>query len=339
MGFLKKLANKAFKIYTGQEFLERAGVLGDGDQPPGVDYESGDPYTTNVQWDETGRPVGRMPRGKYALDYQYEADRRTQDRRNALWSDAHGALRQGQGMLESYRPGGAAALASGIYGQRAAMYGQQSMTLQSPDLLMGYREHKQDVADYERKKAVEDAQFMNLLGAGINLLGMGGLGGGGAAGAQDASGGGSYVNNQGGITPSQPGGNNFAPLGTQRGGQTMYGPGWGNTPQQGGGAFQARLQGSQGQQGGAVGGQGGQQMQGGQGPQMGGGAPQGSMPGSGGGAPMVGFTSDEAASQAMAQMPMMQGVYRRWLEDEDRQETTFFMQQSAASRVMAAMRA
>lgn len=344
MGSFGKILKRGFDIFSGREFMTRTGILpGDGGRP-GWDYESPDPYTSNVQWDATGRPIGRMPKGKYALDYQYEADRRTQERRNALWSDAHGALNQGRGLLESYRPGGAAALASGIYGQQAGLYAQESMALQSPDLLMGYREHKQEEADYERRKAQENAQFMSLIGAGVGLLGLGAAGGGAAA-AMGAGEAGSYVGNRGGVQSYQ--GDGMGYLGQQRGGQTMYGPGWGNTPYQGGQTFQAVI-GDQGQQagggpqidspqtGGGFGGGGGYQTGGGFGGEQRQSVSQGIVSG---GQPMTTFRSGEAASMAMAQSPSDADVYSRWRQDESRQEFTYLMMQSAASRVMQAMRA
>ena len=83
-------------------------------------------------WDAEGFPTGPMPRGEYVLDWQYEANRRTEQRRNALWGDAHQALAQGTELFQSYRPGGSAALASGQYSNQASLYGSQAMSQESP---------------------------------------------------------------------------------------------------------------------------------------------------------------------------------------------------------------
>ena len=100
-----------------------------------------DPYGPNApQWDESGFPVGPMPRGKYALDYQYEANRRAEAKRRALWGDAQNVMRQGLNLFQSYRPGGSAAAASGMYGQRAGLYATQAMNTEAPDLLIDWRE-------------------------------------------------------------------------------------------------------------------------------------------------------------------------------------------------------
>lgn len=115
-------------------------------------YQSGSPYDSNAPaWDSSGMPVGRMPRGDYALDYQYEANRRAEQRRQALWGDSQGALQQGADLMQMYRPGGASALASGIFSQQASMYGTQALNTVAPDMLIGWRED-------ERQKALAEEQ-------------------------------------------------------------------------------------------------------------------------------------------------------------------------------------
>lgn len=130
-----------------------------------------------------------MPFGKNALDWQYEADRRTERRKQALWGDAQNVMRQGTDLMQTYRPGGSAALASGLYQSRGAMYGNQAMNTESPDLLMRYREEKQKEADDERRAAEKSAQkqamVMGLVQAGATVAGayLGGVGGAAAAAA------------------------------------------------------------------------------------------------------------------------------------------------------------
>lgn len=75
----------------------------DPNDKPGAKPSSPDPYGSAgqaVQWDASGRPIGRMPMGKTALDWQYEADRRTELRKQALWGDAQNVMRQGTDLLK-----------------------------------------------------------------------------------------------------------------------------------------------------------------------------------------------------------------------------------------------
>lgn len=358
MGFFKNLKRIAGDVFdptgsfggsgSGLKSAEKR-LTGRPDLPQ-WDYQSQSPYSGNVQWDETGRPVGQMPRGNFALDYQYEADRRTQQRRDVLWSDARQALQRGAGMLESYRPGGAAALSSGVYGQMAGMYGQQAMTQESPDLLMGYREHKQEMADYERKKAEGKARLLSIASMGMSAIG-GGMGGApvGAAmsaagqqmypqaiGPQQAQGQGAPV---GGLAPGQQG----PPVPSNIPGQPFQAQA-GGSPQQAlqataggvGGAQQPRLGDASGggMPGAPAGGSGG----GGAPAAPGGQAGPGGGVGAGGMPPLSLFSSGEAAGMSMASMPLPDEVYERIAEDDDRDEFTYAMQMSATDRLAQAMR-
>jgi len=361
---------KGWKDITGAALdpFKSTGLFGEQPKGPSWQYESPDPYAGNVQWDETGRPIGRMPRGKYALDYQYEADRLTDQRRQAYWSDARQSLQRGAGLLESYRPGGAAALSSGIYGQMAGMYGQRAMSTESPDLLIGYREYKQEQADYERKKAEKRAQQMAMLGTAATIAGFAFGGPVGGAAAWAASGG---MNQPGvggtrslraeagpggtanayaggyGPGPASPGG--YGPGPASPGGPSAgpSGPGPMSPGMKGGGTFQARAggyaSGLYDETGaGMPGAPGAGSAPGGSGSPEG--AFGGQVPGAeragmkGGGYPtMSRFSSGEAAAFSMAQMPMPEEVYERWAQTENRQKFTFAMQQSAESRMATAM--
>lgn len=291
-----------------------------------------------IQWDETGRPIGPMPFGKNALDWQYEADRRTERRKQALWGDAQNVMRQGTDLMQTYRPGGSAALASGIYQNRGAMYGNQAMSTESPDLLMRYRADKQDEADEERKaaerRAEKQAQTMGLVQAAATVAGaaVGGVGGvalGAAAGqALKANSG------VGGTTPGQ---------------QPAYGVG-GTTPGQQP-AYQVGVSGPggsipggpQGQVGGRVpgGGSGGSpaRVPGGGGPGEKGGA-AGLQSGSGlqvqddGGGPMSMFSSQEAAYNAMlANQGGNDRIYAEWAGSPVRSESTMARIRAARFRM------
>lgn len=357
-GGISELANKDVTTKIGRETGLSPGKL------PQDPYQSQNPYNGNVQWDESGMPVGPMPRGQYALDYQYEANRRAEQRRNALWGDAHNALRQGTDLFQSYRPGGSAALAANLYGNQASLYGTQAQTIEAPDLLMGYREHEKQMADRDRKQAEKFSRFMGLVQTGAQVAGA--ISGGGAPPLS--------------LTYA-PGGQQ-APMGAQNAqGETMMGPGWGNpTPGQGGPglaggpnvpggmmappmlqrppdngydvggmgqAFQQHYQMQrQGQQGGAGGAPGGGLPGHGGGTSAGGDRPGGGAGGQGmarggmapGGGGPVEFSSREAAQNAMAASPLANPVVAEsWAEDPVRQKTTYLMMASARSRLLAAM--
>lgn len=354
MGFFKeleKISRAAFGVPSSGDLKSAEKKLTGRPDLPQWDYQSPSPYSGNVQWDETGRPVGQMPRGNFALDYQYEADRRTQQRRDVLWSDARQALQRGAGVMESYRPGGAAALSSGIYGQMAGLSAQQAMSLESPDLLMGYREHKQDMADYERKKAEGKARLLSIASAGATLLG-GGMGGGAqptapvgqqmypqAIGPQPVQGQGSPV---GGLAPGQQGPpvpNNIPgqPFQARTGGGPQHAlqATAGGVVGQGAGLGDAMGAGMPGAPGGRSGGSGGPGAPGAGPAQQG--APGGGV-GAGGMPPMSLFSSGEAAGLSMASMPIPDEVYERAAEDDDRDEFTYAMQMSATDRLASAMR-
>ena len=129
-----------------------------------------DPYgATPPQWDEQGFPVGPMPKGKYALDYQYEANRRAEQRRMALWGDAQNSMRQGLDLFQSYRPGGSAAAASGMYGQKAGLYATQALNTSAPDLLIDWREQIRARAEENANELNRNAQLITGLSA-FNVL-------------------------------------------------------------------------------------------------------------------------------------------------------------------------
>lgn len=134
-----------------------------------------DPYgATPPQWDEQGFPVGPMPKGKYALDYQYEANRRAEQRRMALWGDAQNSMRQGLDLFQSYRPGGSAAAASGMYGQKAGLYATQALNTSAPDLLIDWREQIRARAEENANELNRNAQLITGLSS-FNVLAGGTL--------------------------------------------------------------------------------------------------------------------------------------------------------------------
>jgi len=344
--FKKPLGNyrREFEAATTMGASELQGNRGRGSaevamglRAPGLPPETpgryaGSPYGPGApQFDATGRPIGPMPAAKYALDWQYEADRRTEQRKQALWGDAQNVMRQGTDLLQSYRPGGSAALASGIYQNRGSMYGTQAMNTESPDLLMSYRERKQQEADAARKQSERLGMTMGLVGAGATVLGAatGGFGAalaGGMAGAAASQA-------VGGTNPMQQPAYQVGQSGP--GGSVQVGGGGGGMP----GA-------QQGQVGG--GGPGGSKRVPGQGGGPGGvgnekGGAEGLQSGSGMqtqddlGGPMSMFSSQEAAYNAMlANSGNNDGIYEDWASSPVRSESTMMRIRTARLRMQGA---
>lgn len=316
---------------------------------------SPNPYDPSVQWDPQGFPVGPMPRGEFALEYQYEANRRTDARRQALWSDAQNTLRQGLDLFQSYRPGGSAALASGLFQQRAGLYGQQAQSLESPDLLIDYRRDAQAKADIEARRAQRFSQVMGALQLGASVAGA-------AAGA--AAGVPVPPTGPAPVGPTTPGGQAPMPEAQPQGYGAQIGPttpsmpatlpmGAEGAPWTPGAAFSQGMNRAMGatmapEGGGGGGGMaqggggGGQKRRGPAGgrPDGGGGGPAGAAgPGGGLGGVGVGadgnFTQTAVAANAAASSPVMTPLLtEEWAEDEGRRAKTAMMVM-AATRELA----
>lgn len=176
--------------------------------------------------DSLGFPTsGKNPPAEIADQVQLLAERNVAQRNAGLNQDAFSALQGGLGQLQSYRPGGAAAMASPYYSQMAQVL-QNSQT-QAPDLLYNSRLQAQQKA----KKAARQASNMQIAGAvisaagavlapatgGASLLGAAAINGGiNAANAKNAG------NAQGGAAdPSMGGAGNQNLVGgqVQQGGQ------------------------------------------------------------------------------------------------------------------------
>lgn len=245
---------------------------------------SPDPYS--IEWDPvTGMPKGlRGPPGSnQARAYQYRAMEMARQRREALWGSAAGAIQGGLNLLQSYRPGGAAALGSGMFGQLGATYGAHAQSITEPDLLADLRRNEEERARGAADQAAGLGMIMGLAG-----LAAGGIGGPAAAGAAMGSGGaaGLGAGAMGGMMGGGPAAGGLT--GAMAGAQAGFGGGGG------GGGLQARM-GSGGVPGpGPAGGDGGgpsqaRRSQSGPGPGGPGaapspaGGPMGAGPGGGGG--------------------------------------------------------
>lgn len=142
------------------------------------------PAGTGVEWDpQTQMPIGLPgpPPKHRAREFQYRAAEMTRQRREALWDSASQALEQGAQLLTRYRPGGASALASGIYQSQANLWADRASDLEEPDLSGSLREDA-------LRRAQRAARRSNILGTALGIAGgalAGPLGAaiGGAAGS------------------------------------------------------------------------------------------------------------------------------------------------------------
>lgn len=154
---------------------------------PGQEHRTPD----QLQFDPyTGMPINANgpPGAEVALGYQYRAQEIIRRRQNALWSDAANSINQGIGLMSSYRPGGSAALASGLFQNKANVYQNQAASLEEPDLMSQYRDAKSSDAD----KAAKQARNIQLGLSAASLVAGVATGGagffvGGAAGAAAAA--------------------------------------------------------------------------------------------------------------------------------------------------------
>lgn len=182
MGFSFK---RAAKFASGGYAL---GKIGDA-----IGGRKASPYGTfdqrgvgDVQWDpNTGMPIGLTgaidPRN--ALAFQQRANEMVALRNQRRRSDASAFLEQGLRASETFRPGGYAAMSSGLYGQRAQLAFQDQ--IDAPDLLAGYREQTRvDTANAQRRAAKR--AFLGNAISSIASLGAAAMTGGGSAAAAAA---------------------------------------------------------------------------------------------------------------------------------------------------------
>lgn len=135
---------------------------------PGYERRSAD----QVQWDPiTGMPINTAgpPAHEVALQYQYRSQELIRRRQQALWGDAQNVMGQAGNLLQSYRPGGSAALGSGVFSARAGLYANQASSLTEPDLMSAYREDQQIRAEREARRARNLQMGMSLLGMGASV--------------------------------------------------------------------------------------------------------------------------------------------------------------------------
>lgn len=130
-------------------------------------------------WDyETGMPMGPVPTGRMALQYQDYAEGLARQRQSDLWSDAQRSMELAGQSFSQYRNNAASRLQAGLYQNQAGLYAQQAGTITAPDVLGGWREEQRQQALREARKARRKAETMQWVGLGITAVGslLGGVG-------------------------------------------------------------------------------------------------------------------------------------------------------------------
>lgn len=205
---------------------------------PGTSNWTGDREAAGLWMSEHGMdqyggitgPQARVP-WNIAMDVQAAHDRGVWNARNRLGASALNFGQGALGNLQSFRPGGGAAEAAGVYQQLAGIQLNRASMLQPLDLLGDLRRHEAHQARKATKKAGTIQAITGLVAAGANALA--GNPAGVAAGVQQAG---------QGFAATQGGG----PTGTAPPGQR---PGFGAAPGVlGGGGADPRAYGQQGQQ-------------------------------------------------------------------------------------------
>lgn len=139
----------------------------------------GSPRQKLGEFDELGNYIGGMPEGYLGKQAQYRSEQIVSHRNADLMQRAVDTIGQASqnalGLMESYRPGGAASLASGI--QMQAGMGQANMLAASrtnaPDLLGNWREDRAIDARNRQDKMSYMQMGTQLLGAAIGAIGPG----------------------------------------------------------------------------------------------------------------------------------------------------------------------
>lgn len=115
-----------------------------------------------------------LPPWETGLHYQYAADKAAAERNAQLSRDASARIGQGIDLLQTYRPGGAASLASGMYGQQANAI--LSGKAEAPDVLAEWRRHEDFQARRRGNNARRTSQIIGgIAAAGSLAAGIGGL--------------------------------------------------------------------------------------------------------------------------------------------------------------------
>lgn len=257
-----------------------------------IDRNRGGPYAPDQDlWDKLGKGAGagsyegidpetgaykRLPDGRIAAQAQNNVNRFMWRRRDRLYADATNTMDNALGNLESWRPGGAAAMTSGLYQGKAQTQMARARATTPIDQLYWDRRD----SEMRARKAAEKNAWIGAAGNVVGMVAGAAIGGAGGILAAGAKGLGQGIG-QGLVGPRQQGG----PVGPQQEGG--YAPPGGVGPtqefgvQQSGGPNLPQRPAANAPQGGV----GPIQQQGQAGPQMSGAPGGGGAAGGGGGGP------------------------------------------------------
>ena len=152
----------------------------------------------------------------YARQIQMEADMVAERRRQSMMQGGINYMQGATGLLQSYRPGGSAALESGIYQQTAGLMFERARMTQPLDYMSDLRRQEQDEAASRARRAERRSQYVQI-GTTLATIAAGALtGGAGAAAVAGIAGAGAAIANRSG------GGGGFSYSGGQMGAYNSY---------------------------------------------------------------------------------------------------------------------
>lgn len=128
---------------------------------------------TELGFPKSGMLPPSGPGGVIAAEAQLQAERAVQEYNQRLGAQASQVLRQGMANFQSYRPGGAASLMAGLYGQQAQTY-LNRRTDYVPDLMF----HARREAEFQARRRARRGAYLGFAGNMIGSIGQlaGGIG-------------------------------------------------------------------------------------------------------------------------------------------------------------------
>lgn len=174
-----------------------------------------DRRVSQVEWDpDTGMPIGLVgpPSKRRALAYQQHANELVALRNSRTRADARNFMAQGLRSSETFRSGGYASMASGLWGQRAQLAFNDIR--EAPDLMAGYREQSMVDAQNAQRRAAKRQFYGTLIQTAATVVG--GVFGGPAGAAAGSQLGGNIKQGISGYQVGQDSGN-FSPYGANGG--------------------------------------------------------------------------------------------------------------------------
>lgn len=124
-----------------------------------------------------------------ARQYQMEADMAVERRRQRMMQGGIDYMQGATSLLQSYRPGGSAALEAGIHGQTAGLMFERARMTQPLDYMSDLRRHEQAMVERRNRRAADRAMYTQI-GTSLATLVAGAFTGGAGAAAVGALSGG-----------------------------------------------------------------------------------------------------------------------------------------------------